>query len=378
MNTRNTARNVLLAAIATVTAAQAFFLSACDSTGPATSAGYGGQRSGPVAVLTELVAARDIADSIEALGTARANESVTITANLTETVREVHFDDGQRVEAGDILVELTSEEEGALLQEAQANLEDTERQLVRLRGLAEQGLAPASELDSAIAAENGARARLETVLARIQDRLVRAPFEGVLGFRQVSTGTLVTPGTAITTLDDVSRIKLDFSVPELFLDVLSPGDPVEAKRTGSRGRAYVGVVGTIGTRVDPVTRAATVRAIIDNPDGSLRPGMLLTVDVSTNQRRSIVIPEAAVFQVADQAFVYVISDDAIARRRTVELGVRRPGTVEILAGLVEGEEIVIEGAIRLNDGSPVKRKNALNLADEGDVAAAGTDPTGIR
>jgi membrane fusion protein (multidrug efflux system) len=354
----------------TAAAIAAALLAACGGTPEETGRGAGEAAQRPVTVVTDVVQSREIADSIEALGTARANESVTITANLTETVRKVHFEDGQQVSAGDVLVELTSEEEAALLQEARANFQDAERQLQRLQDLASQGLAPTSELDTARAMRNGAEARLDTVLARIQDRLVRAPFAGVLGFRQVSTGTLVSPGTAITTLDDVSRIKLDFSVPELYLDVLTPGDPVAAARTGSDGREYRGVVGTIGSRVDPVTRAVTVRAIIDNPDRSLRPGMLLTVKVSSNQRRAVVVAEAAVFQVDERAFVYVVDDDDTARRREVRLGVRRPGLVEILAGLEPGEEIVIEGAIRLIDGTPVKRKVELNLAVEGAGVAA--------
>jgi membrane fusion protein (multidrug efflux system) len=220
------------------------------------------------------------------------------------------------------------------------------------------------------AALNAARARLDTVVARMEDRLVRAPFGGVLGFRDVSPGTLVTPGTAITTLDDISRIKLDFSVPELYLDVIQAGNPIEAVRTGTNRRSFRGVVQTIGSRVDPVTRAATVRAVIDNPQGSLRPGMLLTVTVSANERPAIVIPEASVFQVADRAYTYVVDDD-IAHRREVTLGVRRPGEVEITEGLREGEEIVVEGTIRLSDGARIRRKVDVNLAGE-----AGSPPVG--
>ncbi|MEM9384324.1 MAG: efflux RND transporter periplasmic adaptor subunit [Pseudomonadota bacterium] len=326
----------------------------------------------PVTVLTQTVAIGTVVDSIEALGTARANESVTITANLTETVRKVHFDDGQRVAEGAVLVELTSEEEAALLEEARANLRDAERQAERLADLAREGLAPESQLDTARALGNAAQARLDTVVARMEDRLVRAPFAGVLGFREVSQGTLVSPGTAITTLDDISRIKLDFSVPELYLGVISPGDPVVAVRTGGAGRAeFSGVVQTIASRVDPVTRAATIRAYIDNADGALRPGMLLTVNVSSNAREAIVVPEAAVFQVAQRAFTYVIDEDDTAWRREVVLGVRRPGLVEITDGLVAGDEVVVEGTIRLSEGAPIRRKSSeVSLAVDGATAAA--------
>lgn len=321
----------------------------------------------PVTVLTQTVAIGTVVDSIEALGTARANESVTITANLTETVRKVHFEDGQRVAEGEVLVELTSEEEAALLEEARANMRDAQRQAQRLVDLARQGLAPESELDTARAASNAARARLDTVVARMEDRLVRAPFAGVLGFREVSQGTLVSPGTAITTLDDISRIKLDFSVPELYLGVISPGDPVTAVRTGGAGRAeFTGVVQTIGSRVDPVTRAAVIRAYIDNADGALRPGMLLTVNVSSNERQAIVVPEAAVFQVAQRAFTYIVDEQDTARRREVFLGARRPGVVEITDGLAAGDEVVVEGTIRLSEGAAIRRKvDEVSLAGDG-------------
>ncbi len=340
-------------------------LSACAEDPAAT--GRPAQR--PVTVLTQTVTVGTVVDSIEALGTARANESVTITANLTETVRKVHFEDGQRIAEGAVLVELTSEEEAALLEEARANLRDAQRQAQRLADLARQGLAPESEMDTARAASNAARARLDTVLARMEDRLVRAPFSGVLGFREVSQGTLVTPGTAITTLDDISRIKLDFSVPELYLGVISPGDPVTAVRTGGAGRSeFSGVVQTIASRVDPVTRAATIRAYIPNTEGALRPGMLLTVTVSSNEREAVVVPEAAVFQVAQRAYTYIVDADDTARRREVTLGVRRPGKVEITAGLTEGEEVVVEGTIRLSEGASIRRKGGVSLA--GDAATA--------
>ncbi len=166
---------------------------------------------GPVTVATEPAAREPLVKVIEALGTAKANESVTLTASLNETVRRINFEDGDFVEAGTILVELSNEEEEAQLAEARANLDEAQRQLARLKDLDEQGIAATSDVDEARAGAEAAEARLNSVIARLDDRLIRAPFSGMLGFREVSPGTLLMSGNAITTLDDVSQIKLDFT-----------------------------------------------------------------------------------------------------------------------------------------------------------------------
>lgn len=309
---------------------------------------------GPVLVVTQAVERQQFVNSVEALGTARANESLTLTANLTDTIRRVNFEDGDYVTSGKVLVELTNEEEEAQLAEARANLEEAQRQLRRLEDLDEQGIAATSDVDQARSAATAAEARLDTVVARLEDRLIRAPFSGVLGFRQVSPGTLMTPGEAITTLDDISKIKLDFTVPETVLGLMQPGKKIYASSVGYRDRKFEGVVRAVDSRVDPVTRAAVVRAVIDNEDGALRPGMLLTVNVVTEERPAIVVPEKAVVQVSDSAFVYIVGHDEKVTRTPVQLGARQPGVVEITDGLAIGERIVTEGIIKLRPGMQIR------------------------
>jgi membrane fusion protein (multidrug efflux system) len=306
-----------------------------------------------VDVLAEPVRRQRIAESVEALGTARANESVTLTANLTDTVRRINFQDGDYVDAGAVLVELTNEEEQAQLEEAQANLADTRRQLTRLEDLGKRGIAAASAVDEARAAAEAAQARLNTVLARLRDRVIRAPFSGLLGFREVSTGTLVTPGTTIATLDDVSEIKLDFTVPETTLGLLRTGGTIYARSAAWGDREFAGVIRTVGSRVDPVTRAATVRAVIPNEDRLLRPGMLLTVRIMGQQRDALVAPEKAIVQSGAESFVFTIDGESRARRQSVTLGLRQFGTVEVVAGLREGDTVITEGIIKIRDGSQV-------------------------
>ena len=307
-----------------------------------------------VLVVTTPVASQPLQEMVEALGTARANESVTLTASLTDTVRRINFDDGDYVEAGTVLVELTSEEEEAQLAEARAELDEARRQLARLEDLDRRGIAATSEVDLARSAAEAAEARLNTELARLKDRLIRAPFSGLLGFRDISPGTLLGPSDAITTIDDVSQIKLDFTVPEKFLSVMQPGRTIYASGASWQDREFEGVVRAVGSRVDPVTRALVVRAIIPNEDRALRPGMLLTVRILAEERTAIVVPERSVVQVGNSSFVYVVGANQRVNRHEVQLGTRQLGVVEVVAGLEEGEQIVTDGIIKLREGSLVK------------------------
>jgi membrane fusion protein (multidrug efflux system) len=277
-----------------------------------------------------------------------------MTAKVTDTVRRVNFEDGDYVEAGSVLIELTNQEEEALLAEARANLEDAENQLRRLEDVSARGLASASDLDMARARAAASEARLNTVVARLRDRLIQAPFAGVLGFRTVSPGTLLTPNTPITTLDDISIIKLDFTVPETFIGVVLPGAKIHASSAGFTDRLFEGEVRTVSSRVDPITRAVTVRAHIENDDRGLRPGMLLTVNVVMAEREVLVVAEGAVFELRDQAYVYTVDDELMAHQRPIEIGERRFGVVEVLSGLDEGELVVTEGTIKLRDRTPVR------------------------
>jgi membrane fusion protein (multidrug efflux system) len=335
---------------------------------PAGRGGFSGAESLPLVGVTP-VGRETIFDTVQAIGTAQANESLTVTAKVADTVRAVDFDDGDYVEAGDVLVQLTSREEEALLAEARANLDDAEAQLARIENLARENLVPTSEFDTARSRAAASRARLDTVLARLSDRLILAPFAGVLGFRQVSPGALLQPNTPITTLDDISTIKLDFTVPETFLGAVTPGARVFARAASYPEREFAGEVRTVGSRVDPVTRAIQVRAHVPNDDNALRPGMLLTVRIVMAERLALVVPEHAVYQIQDRHYVYVVADDLVARERQIETGERRFGIVEVIGGLVEGERIVTEGIVKLRDGA------AVRLTD-GDVGGGEAEGSG--
>ncbi len=337
----------------------------------------GGWRGGatPVAVHEESLYA--FADIVEALGTARANESVTITAKVSDVIARLEFDSGDRVEAGQILVELADAEEAAGLTEARATLRETARDVDRIRDLTDRGVAPRSRLDEAVAANERARARVEAIEARVADRIIRAPFSGVVGLRNVSAGELVRPGDVIAQLDDASLIKLDFTVPERFLAVIEPGLSVAAVSAAFPDDVFEGEVDQVDTRIDPATRAVTVRAIIDNADGRLRPGMLMTVQMRRDEREVTAVPGSAIVRFADDTFVFVLNDSergAQAARRNVVLGQRSNGLIEVREGLAPGEQVVAEGVHRVRDGSvvqPVRTEGATGTSSGAIAAGSG-------
>ena len=313
-----------------------------------------GPGQGPVLVTLAAVEEREFVDVIEAVGTAKARESIDITAKATETVGAVNFTDGQKVEAGHVIVEMTSREQSADLAAARAALAEANVAHKRTTELAAKGFASKAQLDAATAVRDTAAARVRALESRVADRLIRAPFAGVLGLRKVSVGTLVRPGDIITTLDDVSIIKLDFTVPEAFLGALKDGMTVRVKVAAYPDRTFEGKVAGIDTRVDPVSRAVALRAEIPNPDAALRPGMLMTVSLLKSQRTVLAVPEQSLVPVEDKQYVFVVGADKTAERREVTIGARQPGFVEIVSGLKRGERVVVEGTLRMRPGATVR------------------------
>ena len=311
----------------------------------------------PATVTITEIRPAPFADRIEALGTLRANESVELTATIGERVVATGFEDGQRVEAGRILVKLSSTEEEALLKETTSAALEAKKQYDRIAQLAERGTASASQLDEARRVYETAKARQLAIESRLAELVIKAPFGGIVGLRNISVGAVVRPGDTITTLDDDSKMLLDFTIPAAFLGVVAPGTPIEATTASFAGKPFQGVVRSISSRVDPATRSATVRAEIPNPDRLLKPGMLMKVDLLGNPREALAIPEGALLPDGHSNFVMVIENTPtgpVSKRREVRPGARRQGEVEILGGLSEGEKIVTHGAFKLSDGSPVR------------------------
>ena len=310
----------------------------------------------PTPVIVSAVEQKPIVEEVEALGTLRANESVDLTSTVTELVTDVLFQDGQRVSKGDVLVKMDAAEEEAELAEEQSLLEEAKRQVDRIEPLAAKGAASESVLDERRREVETANARIKAIRSRINKRQITAPFDGVVGLRNVSTGALAQPGTLMTTIDDDRVMKLDFSVPSVFLSVLEPGAKILAQTKAYPSETFEGTVVSADSRIDPVTRAVLVRALIENQDRRLKPGLLMRVVLQKKPRETLVIPEEAVIPSGSQYHVLVIQDtedgQTVAKKK-VELGVRRQGEVEVLSGVEPGDLVVTHGTMRAIPGKAV-------------------------
>ena len=327
-----------------------------------TPKGPQGRGNAPVPVLVAEVAEEPWTDHVRALGTVRAREAVTVTAKVSETVQRVHFQSGQEVARGAPLVTLSGQQQEAALASAQAALKEAEQLYARQSTLAGQQLIARASLDAQRATRDAARAQVAQIRANLSDRVIRAPFAGVLGIRQVSPGALVTPGTEIATLDDIARVFVDFPVPETELADVSPGQALVG-RVGTYGdRSFDGKVETVSARLDAGSRAATVRGDFANDDRALKPGMLVQVELARDTRQALVVPEIAVQQVGTETFVWRVKPDMTVEKVDVEVGGRVPGKVMLASGIKAGDRIVVEGTGKVQPGSTVTEGAAAPAA----------------
>lgn len=321
----------------------------------------------PTAVDVAVARTGSVLVTLEAIGTARANEAVTVMSDVMGLVSEIHFAEGAQVGAGDVLVSFDHSILAAELavrraevEVRKAEVENARQAFARAERLMQtQNVSAAryDELAAALkvveAAVKSAQATVAAARARLAKRQVTAPFSGQLGIRNVSVGALIEPGDPIVTLDDISVIKLDFQVPERSLTFLQPGQEITAASEAYPGRVFFGTVISLDSRVDPVTRAVTVRAVIDNADRALKPGMFLLVELGVATRHdAVIIPEEAVVANGTERYVFVV-DSGTVRQSPVELGQRMLGEVEVVSGVAAGELVVVGGVQKVRDGAQV-------------------------
>ncbi len=292
--------------------------------------------------------------SAEALGNARANESIEVKAEISAALTGIYFTEGQRVAKGAILAKLESSEQLAELAAAKAALVESSSQLKRSEELFKTNVVAASQLEQLKAKQEADQAAVNAAQARLEQTVIRAPFSGRLGLRRVSIGSVLNTDAVITTLDDTSVIKLDFDVPEVFLANLEPGMKVAAHSAAWPDEEFQGEVAVIDTRVDPITRTIIVRALVPNGEGRLRPGMFLTVTLLKEEVQALTIPEAAVVPEGSKQYVFVVHRDGLAELREIQTGRRRPGEVEVVKGLNAGEQVITEGTQKARDGQAVR------------------------
>jgi len=341
---------VRAAALAT---ALALSCGACTESPPESRGASAAIAATAIPVITQPARIEPMGIEIEAVGTTQANESVEVTSKSSNTVTAIRFQEGEIVERGSVLVEMDASEARANLAEAQAALARSKSQYTRSRDLQARQLMSVADLEQVEASLKADEARVAAAQARLDDTVIRATFGGRTGFRHVSIGSFVSQGSVITTLDDTSVIKLDFTVPETYLFVLRRGLPVKAAATGLPDRTFDGIVTNMDSRVDPVTRSVIVRAELPNADGLLRQGMFMTVALQGEVTPTLLVPEEALVPERGHAYVFVVKDNVVERRE-VRTGKRRPGFVEIVSGVVDQERVVVDGTQNVRDGSVVQ------------------------
>jgi membrane fusion protein (multidrug efflux system) len=336
----------------------------------AETAGVKKRTARAVPVIATKVQMLDLKQTVTAVGTLQANRSVDITAKVTAKVEKLAFEDGQAVNAADELVSLDDTEARAEVAESVAELANSRKLYERSRKLLKSGNTPKARVDLLLSEMQVAEAKVQADRARLNDYVIRAPFSGVVGFRDISIGALVRPGELITTLDDITQLKLDFDLPEKHLAQVVQGQSFITQSVAYEDKVFEGNVSSISTRVDPVTRVVRVRGLINNDNRILKPGMFLSVSLQTGmQENAIMIPEHAVTVSAAGHFAFVVEND-LAQRKALTVGQRKQGWVQVLSGIDRDAFVIIEGLQKIRDGGPVKMtvEDNMQAADKGGEA----------
>lgn len=336
-----------------------------------------GGTGGPVPVeVIELVPQR-VVEELQAVGTLRANQSVMLRTEVTGRVASIGFRDGSAVKQGQLLVGLDASLNEAEVAQARAELDLARANLKRTADLASKNFVSGSAQDTAESNVQVLAAKLQLAQARLAKMRVTAPFNGVVGIRNISVGDVVRDGTDLVNVEDISRLKVDFRLPERVFTQLKAGQPVEVVTDAVPNQRFSGRVDAINPRIDANGRSLEVRAELPNTEGRLRPGMFARVRVTVGDRAdALMVPEEAIVPQGDSFIVYRVAEGA-ARRVPVTLGVRRNGLVEIAGSVKPGDRVVTAGVRVQRDGQPVRVVNAAGAVSppEGKGApAAGAAP----
>lgn len=328
-------------------------LTACEK--PTASNASDGPR-GAEAVKVELAAARlgEQVRAWSAVGSLQANESVTIRPEIGGRIARLGFEEGQQVAHGAVLFGLDDSVFVAQQAEARARLSLSTRNAQRAEELFARGLISPSDRDTALAAREVDAAALRLAAAQAAKTSIQAPFAGRAGLRQASVGDYVIPGQDLVVIEDLARIKLEFRLPELALSDVREGQVVRVELDAYPGERFDARLYALDSRVASDTRSIGARAVLDNADGRLRPGLFARVNLVVERRLdALLIPEQAIISRGASAFVYVV-EDGRASEREIQLGQRGDGQVEVRSGLAAGQQVVVSGLQRLSDGASVQ------------------------
>lgn len=318
---------------------------------PLANAQYFGDSQAKLVVL-EKVAFEYATRDIEAVGTAEAVRSVTLYPAVADEVVEINFVPGQYVEEGKVLIRLDDRRQQVAVRRAQLQLQDAQRSLERLQNTLDKGAVSQSELDVAQTERDLAQVNLDEAQTNLDDRTVEAPFDGVVGLTDIEEGDRITAQTAITTLDDRTKLYINFRAPEAALPIMMNEPSVSLQPWTDREQKIPAQIAEIDSRINEADRTMRARAVLDNSNDKYRPGMSFRVRLSINGNRYAAIPEAALLWGANGAYVW-ISEEGKAKRIDVKVHQRLRGTILVSGDLEEGDLLISEGVQRLRNGQEV-------------------------
>jgi membrane fusion protein (multidrug efflux system) len=321
---------------------------------PAAAAPGGPPGGFPLPVETVRLVAADLALDATAVGSLRSNESVVLRPETAGRIATIGFKDGAAVSKGALLVGLDAATQSAEFDQAKANFELARANQQRTRDLFDKKFISQQALDNTDAALKVQEALVALAKAKLDKMSVRAPFAGVVGIRTISVGDYVKEGQDLINLEDISRLKIDFRMPETYLGQLKPGQKLEISSDTLPGQRFEALLEALNPLLDAGGRAISCRAALEHAGSQLRPGMFVRVRLLLEQRKqALLIPEQALVPDSKAPFVYRVLDGK-ALRSPVKTGLRRNAHVEIVEGLNDGDEIVTAGQLKLRDGAAVK------------------------
>lgn len=334
-----------------------------DSAGGGPPGGGGGGRP-PTPVDVAEAKQDTMIDEIFATGQIEAVQSIELRPEVEGRLTQILIREGAEVAEGTPLFKIDDSELRAQVDRLRAERDLATQALRRTRDLIQQNASSAADLEEAEAAARSAEAQLQLQQIRLDRTLVRAPFGGVAGRRLVSLGDYVTSSTPLTTLQTVNPQRATFAVPERYAERLARGQEVVFRVAAVREREYRGTVEFVDPVVELPARTITVKARVGNRARTLKPGMFIEVRLATEVRPdAVVVPEDAILPLQGLDFVWAVTEGTVTRRQ-VQLGVRRPGFVEVLSGVSPGEQVVVGGLERLFEGAPVMPNVVERTADE--------------
>jgi membrane fusion protein (multidrug efflux system) len=321
----------------------------------------------PMPVEAEPVTVGDVVRTVEAVGTLRADEAVTLRPELQGRVEKIGFAEGQPVKAGQVMVQLDDDQYRAELAEAIANRDLSEANHRRTEELIKRKVASVTDRDKAYAELQANEARVALKREALSKTQLKAPFDGIAGLREVSVGEVVSPGQALMQVVAIDPIKVDFRVPELYVGVVKPGQSLSITLDAFPGERFAGEVYAVDPQIDVRGRSILIRATIPNPDGRLRPGLFARVELTLERfANAISVPEEAIVPQGEKQMVFRIKEGK-AQMVPVQLGIRREAMVQVLEGLQPGDVVVTAGQIKLRPGAAV---NPVNLNKAGKTEGA--------